>query len=234
MVKSRQLMCLIALTIFGCGDETTTLAKAYPSVASLPACNGSMEGTFALVEETGILHVCNGTTWQGNAPMKIVANEDALPECTDANRGALALIEDTSATSVCTSEGWAVSQIVMFSLFCQGDLVHAALPDGLSYHYRNVQISPTGDTWVSGMIISSFSQITGTALYSWQQEGATIGAVLVADDWVGDFNHGYWSFTVDVDAEEMQIDYSDPDLPDPGSLTLTVPFDDEACSLQAY
>lgn len=62
MIKSRYVMCLIALTIFGCGDETTTLAKAYPSVASLPACDGSMEGTFALVEETGILHVCNGRT----------------------------------------------------------------------------------------------------------------------------------------------------------------------------
>lgn len=161
-------------------------------------------------------------------------NVDALPECSDANLGNLVLIDDLSTTTLCTSEGWSLSAVVLFSLFCQGSIDHASLPNGLSFAYRNVQVSVAGDTWASAVIANGAYQTSGSVLYSSQQQGATDGGVVLVDDYVGGANFGFWNFTVDVEAEELSIVYDDPDLPGAGSLTLTVPFDDEGCELQAY
>lgn len=212
----------------GCGEETQVLSKAYPTVADLPACDDSKNGAFVMVEDTGTFHVCDGTAWNPSGSASItVPNVEALPECSDANRGAMALLEDAATMAVCTADGWNLSQTVMFSLFCQGPI------DGsLDYEYRNVQISPTGDTWVSASIINPSDQVTSTAVYSWQQEGAANGAVTLVDDWEDDLNYGYWTFTVDVDDEELSIVYNDDDLSSP--LSWTVSFDDEECALQAY
>lgn len=174
-----------------------------------------------------------------------------LPECNEARKGQLFYVEADKQFRVCRASWWQVidlrgptgpsgptgaagkdgqdataSSLVASSLYCSGQLEGTPL----WFKYQAVVLK-SADVFVNGGILDGLIEISGTAFYAKQQNGALTASVLFQDDLLGSANAGYWEIFVNRTTLVTSIVNYDSDAPG-GKNTWTMTAD--RCVLNTY
>lgn len=146
-----------------------------------------------------------------------VATVGELPTCDDKRRGQLFFIEADEKFRVCRSTGWQVinlaednqqaTSLMDASIFCGGQLQGETI--WVNY---SASLMKSGDIFVTGSVIGSDFEVSDSAFYARQQNGAATAKVLITFDLAGDSNAGYWALSLDRATLITSVVYNDVDV----------------------
>lgn len=179
-------------------EDTSEHALAVADESQVPPCTQSAEGRLIYVKSTEKFRTCSGGTWQD---ISIKGEKGEKGEKGD--QGSAGKSGDDGHDGADGSDNHIVS-----SIHCGGSLQGTT---SLSFSY-SVALLASGDLFANGSIYDGNFEVSNTAFYAREQNGATTGGVIFNYDMATPSNGGYWKIELNRTTLVTTLTYTDDDV----------------------